>query len=207
MPTKKRVIFWSFTGIVVIVLLGVAAVVVPILTHTSAGKSGQVLKSDYAPRVSATGDDGRTRKLAVTDASGKDIDAAALVAGEKVVVKGTGFDPGIGIYVSFCELPDAANKKPGPCLGDVPASEDAAEDADPKQLSSAWVTNNWAWKNFATDRFDGEGFTVRLVVPPPTGNGANCQEHRCAIVTRADHTASKDRVQDIAVPVKWRTKE
>lgn len=202
-PRVKRIIWLSLAALLAVLLIAVAAVVIPILTHKSSGTSGQMPSTEYVSKVSAKGDDGRTRTLEVTGKNGEEIDLQDLHAGDLVTVTGTGYNPKTGIYVSFCELPDDPEKKPGPCLGDIPASEDAAADASGELLASAWVSNNWAWKAFATHQYSGNDFHVQLVVPDPVGNGADCTAHACGIVTRADHTAAKDRVQDVGVAIAW----
>lgn len=199
----KRIVWGSIIGVLAVVLILFAFIVVPILTHESAGSSGQIRSAEYVSQVSAEGEDGRTRTLEVTDEHGGQLEPDNLHAGDLVTVTGTGYDSSIGIYVSFCQLPSDTSKKPGPCLGDIPASEDSAEEAADDLLSSAWVSNNWAWKAFATHQFTGDGFSVNLVVPEPAGNGADCLEKPCGIVTRADHTAASDRVQDVALPIAW----
>ena len=205
-PGRRRARAWFLgTGLILVIAAAVIAalVLVPMWTHVPGGSSGQKPTEVFSEEVSATGDDGRTRTLSVHSADGSAIDGDALTPGERVTVTGIGFDAGIGIYVSFCQLPRTDEQRPGPCLGDVPASEDAAATADVETLSSRWINNDWAWRAFATDQYDGDTFAVDLVVPEPVGNGADCTANRCGIVTRADHTASGDRVQDLYIPVGW----
>lgn len=204
---RKTIHITSFSLLAAVVLLlgVVAAIVLPIMLHESAGGSGSTVSENFVSEASATGDDGRTREITVTRTDGTPADMDQLREGEVLIVKGTGFNSDIGMYVSICKIPEDAGTKPFPCLGGVPegATEgDAAASGD--VLTSAWVTNNWAWKNFATHSFDDPEkgtFEVRLVVPPATQEGLNCITEACAITTRADHTATEDRVQDMQLRV------
>ena len=105
-----------------LVLVLVAIVVVPILTHENQGVSVQEETTEEWPlEVSAVGDDGRERSFMVLapDAAGL-VDTSALVAGQQLVVSGTGYDASRGIYVAICKIPTSPTEKPGPCLGGVP---------------------------------------------------------------------------------------
>lgn len=190
------------------VVLGVAAaIVLPILTHHSAGGSGQSVPDTIVSETEATGADGRTRTLSVETSGGSPADLAQLRPGDVLTVRGSGFDAGIGIYVSICAVPAKAGDKPTPCLGGLPEGameedEDRGEAAEPQ--TSVWVTDDWAWRSFATQGYDDAesgSFTVRLLVAEPVQEGLDCFSTRCAITTRSDHTASADRVQDVQLPV------
>ena len=196
----------------VLVLLGAVAVILtPILSHRSAGGSGQTVPEGFVPMTSATGADGRTRSLTVESPDGSPANLAELRPGDVLVVHGSGFDASIGIYVGICAVPEPG-EKPSPCLGGVP--EGATEAHEPatngdganatEPLSSVWITDDWAWRSFATqgyaDAGDGD-FTARLLVVEPVQDGLDCTQERCAVTTRADHTASGDRVQDMQLPV------
>ena len=184
---------------------GAIAVLLPILTHQSAGGSGQRVPDSVVERVEATGADDRVRSLEAVDESGRPVDLGAIEPGQRITVLGSGFNSGIGIYLAICGIPANPEDKPGPCLGGIP--QGATEGTvDKSALSSAWITNDWAWRAFATHRYGDEGsFEVTLTVPDPTVDGFDCRTSRCAISTRADHTATKDRVQDMLLPV-WYAK-
>ena len=123
-----RVLAWVGGITLTVVVLITAWIVVPIVTGSSAGSSGQELDvAGYPSSVSATGDDGRTRTLAAVFAEGDSADFSALGAGDRLIVSGSGFDPSKGIYVAVCKVPDSVGGKPGPCLGGVPSTE---EDGD-----------------------------------------------------------------------------
>lgn len=184
-----------------LVLIGAAALVVPILTHSSAGSSGQgSLPEGFVNSARAEGADGRTREVEVLTPEGEPADLARLTPGETLLVRGTGFDARIGIYVSICLVPSIPGQKPSPCLGGIPETAEGAVVAE----SSVWITNDWAWRAFANQSYDDAEagtFAVNLLVPEAASNGLDCRTALCAITTRADHTASNDRVQDIQLPV------
>lgn len=182
-----------------------AAVLLPIVLHESAGGSGQELPADFSSSVSATGDDGRERSLSAETIDGSPIELDELAPGETVVVRGAGFDASIGIYVAFCQV-QPVGTKPGPCLGGVPEGATEGEIEDDATLSSAWITNDWAWRSFATGSYldDAAGtFEVTLTVPDAVSEGLDCTEVECALTTRADHTAASDRVQDMRLRVSY----
>lgn len=195
-------------GVLVAVVALVAVIVVPILTHESSGASGQVKPDGFVSEVTATGEDGRTRTLAAVTPSGDAADLSRVNAGDVVIVRGSGFDTSIGIYVSVCKIPDDVTEKPSPCLGGIP--EDATEEQEqPTEVTaqeSVWITNNWAWKAFATDQYlDTEAgtFEAQLLIPPVATELLNCEETACGVFTRADHTAGNERVQDLYLPVAY----
>lgn len=200
---RTRIILIALLAVAVLVLGAVIAVLIPILTHQSAGGSGQELPDAYVSEVSATGADGRTRTLSAVETDGKAFDPASVRPGESLTVSGAGFDASIGIYVAVCAIPSDPTVKPGPCLGGIPeGAREGTTDTD--QLTSAWITDAWAWRAFATQGYNGaeEGsFTTKLTIPDPVMEGLDCTVTRCAITTRADHTALNDRVQDLFIPI------
>lgn len=195
----------------VLVVAGAAAMILPILTHQSAGGSGQEVPEGFVSETSAEGADGRTRTLTVETSDGDPADLAAVRPGEILVVRGTGYDAGIGIYVGICLIPSIPGDKPSPCLGGIPegamdadASEEAGGGGAAEPQSSVWITDAWAWRAFATQGYDDAEtgtFAGRLLVPESAQEGLDCTKALCAITTRADHTAASDRVQDMQLPV------
>lgn len=199
-----RVILISLLVAALVILGVVAAVLIPILTHSSSGGSGQEIPTEFVEESSANGADGRTRTLRAALPDGAPAELGELTPGEEIVVSGTGFDSGIGIYVGFCAIPDTPEKKPGPCLGGIPEGAEQGDAAATESLSSAWITSDWAWRSFATQGYDDTetgSFEVRLTVPASSVEGLDCTVDRCAIVTRSDHTALRDRVQDMMLPI------
>lgn len=200
---RTRIILFALLAVAVLVLVAVIAVLVPIVTHKSAGGSGQQVPDTFVSEVNAEGADGRTRTLRVTENGQKSFNPAAVQPGESLSISGSGFDAAIGIYVAVCAIPSDPTVKPGPCLGGIP--EGATEGtADTDQLTSVWITDDWAWRAFATQGYQDAAtgsFTTTLTVPDPVTEGLDCTVTRCAITTRADHTALQDRVQDMFIPI------
>jgi hypothetical protein len=199
---------WVVLAGVVVLLVPVAVIAIPILTHQNQGVSTQQPATEEFPTtVVATGDDGRERTLEVTAADGGPVDTAELVEGQQLVVHGSGYDPSRGIYVAICVIPDDPSVKPGPCIGGVPDQEGEAVEAGTIQYApSNWINDDWAWKLFGARSYDdlqAGTFTAYVLVGPPTADGIDCFTQTCGIVTRNDHTASSDRVQDVSIPVRF----
>ena len=196
--------WWIALPVAVLILIPVAVLAVPILLHRDGGTSQQEAAEDWPLSVTAVGDDGRTRELMVVAASpGAVVDTSALSEGDRIVVSGTGYNPAQGIYVAICVIPDSPTVKPGPCLGGVPSGESSSSPGATDFAPSNWINDDWAWKLFGARGYDdAKGtFTAYLVVPPPVGEGIDCTVDECAIYTRNDHTALRDRVQDVYIPV------
>ncbi len=208
-PSRRVRRGWGWAGgiLLVVVALVVSWIVVPILTSSPAGSSGQALDVEGFPTtVTATGDDGRERTLRAVFASGEDKDFSALLAGDRIVVSGSGYDPSTGIYVAVCKVPGTPDQRPGPCLGGVPGTE---EDGDLNEgaieyAASNWINDDWAWRLFGARSFDdrqaGE-FTAYIEILSSADDNVDCTQVRCGLYTRNDHTALENRVQDLYLPV------
>lgn len=116
--------------------------------------------------------------------------------GQGVVVRGKGFDPRVGIYVTLCAIPPAG-QPPTPCGGGVNMSGTSP--------ASVWVSSNPPPYGSGLARPYGRkgSFKVTLAVSARIGD-VDCRITRCAIVTRADHTRPGDRRFDVIVPVSFR---
>ena len=186
-----------------------AWIVLPIVTSSPAGSSGQQLDVEgYPSSVSATGDDGRTRTVEAVFATGEDRDFSALVAGDQLIVTGSGFDASKGIYVAVCKVPEKVGEKPGPCLGGVPSTEEDGDSTEGavEYAASNWVNDDWAWRLFGARSFDDRGagsFTAYIEIPASADENVDCTQVRCGLFTRNDHTALEDRVQDLYLPVSF----
>lgn len=142
----------------------------------------------------ALGDD-RTRSttrgsmtLTVTPATG-------LEPGGRVVrVTGRGYDVNKGVYVAFC-VDNGPGKTPTPCGG--------GQDRAGTSGNSVWISSVPPYYGTGLAQPYGEGgtFDVTIRVQASLKDGVDCRTVRCAVVTRADHTASDDRSLDVAVPV------
>ncbi len=193
-------------GILVVLLIPVAVLGLPILLHQDGGLSTQQETEEEWPlEVTAVGDDGRMRILSLHPPEpGGSIDTSALRPGDRIVVTGTGYDAGQGIYVAICAIPESAEKRPGPCLGGVPDAESTDGEHEIQWAPSNWINNEFGWTLFGARTYDDDAtgtFTAYLEVPEPVGDSLDCRETACAIYSRNDHTALGDRVQDVRIPI------
>ncbi|NHC12741.1 hypothetical protein [Motilibacter deserti] len=119
-------------------------------------------------------------------------------AGETVTVSGRGYDVKKGVYVALC-VDNGPRKAPSPCIGGV--------DMSGKSGSSVWVSSNPPayGKGIAKPYSKGGTFRVRLRLKAVDGS-IDCRKRTCAVVTRADHTRSADRSQDVRVRVAFAKK-
>lgn len=190
-----------------VLFIPVAVLGIPILLHQDGGAANQEDTAEQWPTsVTAVGDDGRTRELSVVAVNpGGSVSTSDLVVGEHLVVSGTGYDAGQGIYVAICVIPDDPSTKPGPCLGGVPDQESASgSEGEIQWAPSNWINDDWGWKLFGARPYDDVAtgtFTAYLEVVDPVAENVDCTTQRCAIYTRNDHTALGDRVQDVYIPV------
>ncbi|MBX3312135.1 MAG: hypothetical protein KF916_04485 [Microbacteriaceae bacterium] len=200
---KRRPVLWSILAVVALLIGAIAWIAVPILLHKSEGSSNQDKPEGWPTTVSAKGDDGRVRTLMVSTESGSSPDLSVLKSGDRLVVSGSGYNGNIGIYVSICKIP-APGEKPTPCLGGIGGEGESSGEAD--WSASTWVNNDWAWQMFGARSWDDSAtgtFTAYLLVSDPEDGALNCSVDECAIFTRADHTASADRIQDLYLPVNF----
>lgn len=196
---------WLLLGVLAAIIVLALVIAIPILTHKDQGLSQQQASSDTAT-ATAAGDDGRTRTISVAGPGPKAVDPAALVVGEQLIVTGTGFDAARGIYVAICVIPESPDVKPGPCIGGAPQqTQDPEANIGAQQYAASnWINDDWAWKLFGSRSYDSGAdgtFTAYLLVGDPVGEGFDCRVERCGIVTRNDHTAAADRVQDVYLPI------
>ena len=112
-------------------------------------------------------------------------------------VTGSGYDPKLGIYVALC-VDNGPGVTPAPCLGG------GGPETDADGGGSVWISSNPpAYGVDLAEPFGPDGtFEVDLNVVA-ADEFVDCLEVRCAVVTKADHTASADRSADARVPVSW----
>ncbi|MFA7265289.1 MAG: hypothetical protein WC054_03155 [Candidatus Nanopelagicales bacterium] len=117
------------------------------------------------------------------------------VDGETVRVSGSGFDTTKGIYVAFCVKPPAG-QAPSPCGGGADTNGDSG--------SSEWISSNPPpyGKSLAKPYGAGGTFSVSVRVSSKIGS-VDCRVSTCVIATRADHTRSSDRSQDVFIPIRF----
>lgn len=168
--------------------LGAAAVAALLLAAVPTGAAGS---ADAATPKSATGPQGQ--KLTVSATTGLD------PAGAKIRVTGEGYGTTSGIYVALCK-DNGANRVPSPCLGGA--------DMSGGSKNSQWIVPKG-------DPYEGElalpfgpggTFDVEIEIRSE-GDGLDCADVPCSVVTRADHRASGDRTQDVRIPVTFAGQE
>ncbi|MFD3792666.1 hypothetical protein [Streptomyces cyaneofuscatus] len=162
--------------------LSAAAVAALLLAAVPAGAA---MSADAATPKSATGPEGQ--KLTVSATTGLD------PAGEKIRVTGEGYGPKSGIYVALCK-DNGANRVPSPCLGGA--------DMSGGSKTSQWIVppGDAYEDELALPFGPGGTFDVEIEIRAK-GDGLDCAEVSCSVVTRADHRASGDRTQDVRIPV------
>jgi hypothetical protein len=202
------VVLWVIASVVALALAFSSYLVIPIVTGSERGSSGQAPVEGFPLSVEATGDDGRTRTLSVQAADGSAPDLSSVTPGDQLVVSGSGFDASIGIYVAVCKVPDSVEVKPGPCLGGVPdiEAEQTGAEGQVQWAASNWINDDWAWRLFGARSFDDRNagtFTAYLLIPESSDEFVDCVIDSCAIYTRNDHTALENRGQDLYVPVSF----
>lgn len=140
--------------------------------------------------VTETGANGAT--LTVSEVT--DLDPG----GQAITVVGEGFDEAIGLYVTFCVVPEPG-AQPTPCLGGI--------DMEGETGASAWIASEPPayGEGLATPFEAGGSFEVELQVAEADAftdcADADVAPRGCAVVARADHTRTADRSQDVLVPV------
>lgn len=126
-------------------------------------------------------------------------------AGQNITVSGSGYNTIQGIYIGLCVIPDGVEvgnpstytSRPTPCLGGADQAGTTG--------ASHWVSN-FGGGMVANSSVYGSGgsFSVSVHVNPTIAAGQVCgTDVDCAIVTRADHTASGNRSYDVYVPVSF----
>jgi hypothetical protein len=159
--------------------------------------------------VSATGPATAAAPKSATGPSGQvlTVDASQLLEdGQMVTVKGRGYDLKVGVYATFCVLPEKG-KKPESCGHfDITGQNNQAVwvSSDPPfyaaLLAKPFVKVTKKVKN---KKFTTGSFTVQVPVSKMIGD-KDCTVLKCAILTRADHTRSDYRKADVVIPVTFK---
>jgi hypothetical protein len=149
-----------------------------------------------------------TAERAITVSSGSytlslSAENTLAAAGQTVTVQGSGYNTAQGVYVSLCVIPNdfdpadpAYGTTPTPCLGGADSSGATG--------ASHWVSSSFLAGLIANSSkwTTGGAFSVDIYVNPNISSTEICgQTVRCAIVTRADHTALSNRDYDVFVTV------
>lgn len=122
-------------------------------------------------------------------------------AGATVGVRGEGYNRAQGIFLAFCVIPDGVEvgdpatytQLPGPCLGGRQSTDGSARRITDQGTGTPGVTIPYE---------EGGRFTTTLDIKPEISDGVDCDVTvRCAIVTRADFTATDNRLYDQYIPV------
>ena len=128
---------------------------------------------------------------------------ATITPGRPVTIAGHGYNPAQGIFVALCVVPDGVTpgqpatytSRPTPCLG---------------TRGSGGVSHrvaNGATGEHTSPYGPGGSFVVDLTLQPKISDGVECDVNvQCAVVTRADFTATDERRLDLYVPVHFRRK-
>ncbi|MEU6836720.1 hypothetical protein [Streptomyces rubiginosohelvolus] len=146
---------------------------------------GAAVSADAGTPKTATGPQGQ--KLTVSATTGLD------PAQQKVRVQGGGYGLTTGIYVALCK-DNGDNRVPSPCLGGA--------DMSGGSKTSQWIVPPGdPYEGDLAQAFGPGGtFDVEIEIAQK-GDGLDCAEVACSVVTRADHRAAGDRTQDVRIPV------
>ena len=126
-----------------------------------------------------------------------------ITAGRPVPIAGRGYNPAQGIFVALCVIPPTVTpgspgtytSRPTPCLGTRGSGNVSHRIA------------NGATGEHTSPYGPGGSFFVNLTLQPKIADGVECDvDVKCAIVTRADFTATDDRRLDLYIPVNFRRK-
>lgn len=174
------------------------------LAVTAAGLATVLPLAGTADAVSFSGKAQRTVTTADGDTFRLRLKANPVVlpaTGGTVKVKGAGYNQAQGIFLTFCVIPDDVEVDvpstyttlPTPCLGGREAQDG----------SSRRITDTGTGTPGITIPYEKGGrFRTTLNIRPEMDNGQICgRTARCAIVTRADFTATKTRLYDQYIPV------
>ncbi|WP_329220371.1 hypothetical protein OG352_26820 [Streptomyces sp. NBC_01485] len=182
----------SLRGALAVTVAGLAAVL------PMAGSASASPWAGHAHRTVVTADGESFRlRLAATP-------TVLPAAGGTVQVKGAGYNRAQGVFLAFCVIPDGVRvgdprtytTLPGPCLGGR-----AAEDGSSRRITDTGTGTPGITIPYGS----GGSFDTTLNLRPEISDGVVCGETvRCAIVTRADFTATAERSYDQYIPVHFK---
>lgn len=157
------------------------------LTVTEAGGGNTGGGEDTAPSGTRTVTGPAGQQLTVTPVNN------LATENQTLKITGSGYDEEKGIYVALC-VDNGEGELPTPCIGGV--------DMSGASHSSAWISTNPPdyGEELAIPYGEGGSFEVELSVDAKD-EFTDCFKVTCVLATRADHTLSGDRSQDVKVPV------
>lgn len=125
-----------------------------------------------------------------------EVSKTRISSGEVVTVVGKRFDPKVGIYLSFCKIPAAA-EQPTPC---------ASINMEERTNTGYWISSNApSYAKGLTIPFKKNGsFKVKLKIDREI-NGFACGSNQCAVTIRADHLRTGDRSHDLFIPIRFKS--
>jgi hypothetical protein len=134
----------------------------------------------------------------VTGAAGQQLTVSQTediaASGEQLTVTGAGYDDFKGVYLAVCLLP-APGERPTPCGGGI--------DMSGESQTSVWISSNPpSYAKGLTTPYGPDGsFEATVFASSSLPDGRDCRDVPCALVSRADHTRSSDRTQDVLIPL------
>ena len=164
----------------------VAIVIAGSLIATGSFSVGAATAASTA--VSVKGPKGQT--LTASVAKNLDPDKAT-----KITLTGKGYNTRVGIYATFCVMPEKG-AKPEHCGG---------FDITGRNTQAHWISSKPPFYAQLVTKAFGKGGTFKVVVPVSQMIGEyDCKVVRCALTTRADHTRGDFRDADVFVPVTFK---
>ncbi len=138
--------------------------------------------------VSVKGPKGQTLSASVS----KNLDPAKAT---KITLAGKGYNTRVGIYATFCVMPEAG-AKPEHCGG---------FDITGRNTQAHWISSKPPFYAQLVTKAFGKGGTFKVVVPVSQMIGEyDCKVVVCALTTRADHTRGDFRAADVFIPVTFK---
>lgn len=142
-----------------------------------------------AGTTSAKGPDGQVLTASISKGT------LPAIGKTNVTITGRGYNTKVGIYVTFCVIPEVG-KKPELC---------GPFDITGKDNQSIWISSNPPFYGKLLAKKFGPGGTFKVTMPVGSMvEDLDCTKLKCAIVTRADHTKPDNRKADVIIPVTFK---
>ncbi|MEO0024139.1 MAG: hypothetical protein RL196_580 [Actinomycetota bacterium] len=161
----------------------IATSVIFMLAFGAAVAPANAATASKGSAITAKGPKGQTLRVAVTK---------NIKDGTAVSVVGKGYDVNTGIYLTYCVVPKKG-KRPEIC---------GPFDVTGQSNDSYWISNNPPiYAALFVDHFGPKGTFKLSIKVKRFIDSYDCKKVQCAVLTRADHTASGNRSADLIVPV------